>query len=225
MDSSTRTHVLIIKTITVGWLETNCYLVLSEDSGDCLIVDPAAEPEKILTALKTLNRNSTKPKVSGIVNTHGHPDHTGANMQIKKEFSCPIYVHQLDGPLLVSTAQSISASPDGPLLVSPAQNHPASPADVLVKEGDILPNNLRVIHTPGHTPGSICLVGNNFVLSGDTLFCGSVGRWDLPGGDERTLMRSLKKLTKLPAHFIFYPGHGPSCTIGNELKHNPFLQV
>lgn len=207
---------MIIKTITLGGLETNCYLVLNEDSGDCLVVDPAAEPERVIAALKTLNRNGGGPKVTGIVNTHGHADHIGANARIKKEFSCPVYVHRLDAPLLVSPAQNLSASLYFEEIKSPA-------ADVLVEEGDVLPNNLKVIHTPGHTPGSICLVGDSFVLSGDTLFCGSVGRWDLLGGDERTLMQSLKKLTKLPAHFIFYPGHGPSCTIGNELKHNPFL--
>ncbi len=203
-----------VKWIAVGALETNCYLVYSEDTLECIIVDPGAEPDKIV---QEVNANSLKP--IAIINTHGHVDHVGANKPVKQEFDIPLYIHQADLKLLKSALQS------GFGLMIGAKKSP--PPDKFLKEGDTLKlgkSHLRVIHTPGHSPGSISLLGDGFILSGDALFQSGVGRTDLPGGSWEELQESIKrKILTLPPNTVVFPGHGPPTKVSIEKNSNPYL--
>lgn len=203
-----------VKWIAVGALETNCYLVYSEDTLECIIVDPGAEPDKIV---QEVNANSLKP--IAIINTHGHVDHVGANKPVKQEFDIPLYIHQADLKLLKSALQS------GFGLMIGAKKSPSP--DKFLKEGDTLKlgkSHLRVIHTPGHSPGSISLLGDGFILSGDALFQSGVGRTDLPGGSWEELQESIKrKILTLPPNTVVFPGHGPPTKVSIEKNSNPYL--
>jgi len=192
----------MIKKIVVGELETNCYLLYNEEKKEGVIIDPGAESNKILNEINKLNL-----KILYIINTHGHADHISADEELKKFTQAKLLIHKAD----LSWFNFFSLStPDAYL-----------EEKQIIKVGG---SSLKVFHTPGHSEGSVCLLGEGFIFTGDTLFCGGVGRVDLPGGDERKLFRSLKeKILTLPANTIFYPGHGPECTIGEERKHNPFL--
>ncbi len=194
---------MIIESFVVGPLYTNCYLVACPITKEAIIIDPGfhrrAEYEAIVKRAVELGL-----KVVLIVNTHGHPDHTSGNSLLQERLHVPIAIHERDVPLLTKVR-----------------------ADVLLRDGDTIKfgaTTLRVLHTPGHTMGSISLIGRNEVFTGDTLFAGSVGRWDLPGGSFVDLMRSLReRLMILPDSFVVYPGHGPTSTIGGERASNPFL--
>lgn len=198
----------------VGPLETNCFLVYSENNSECVIVDPGAEPDKII---KGVREYKLKPVM--IVNTHGHVDHVGANKAVKEEFDIPLYIHESDLKLLKSAMQSAFG------LMIGAQKSP--PPDGFLKEGDTIElggSHLEVLHTPGHSPGSISLLGDGFILSGDILFRGGVGRTDLPGGSWEKLKESIKnKIFSLPANTLVLPGHGPSTNVGFEKDSNPYL--
>ncbi|MCD6518226.1 MAG: MBL fold metallo-hydrolase [Candidatus Aminicenantes bacterium] len=203
-----------IEWIVVGPLETNCFLVYSENNSECVIVDPGAEPDKII---KGVREYKLKPVM--IVNTHGHVDHVGANKAVKEEFDIPLYIHESDLKLLKSAMQSAFG------LMIGAQKSP--PPDGFLKEGDTIElggSHLEVLHTPGHSPGSISLLGDGFILSGDILFRGGVGRTDLPGGSWEKLKESIKnKIFSLPANTLVLPGHGPSTNVGFEKDSNPYL--
>ncbi len=198
----------------VGALETNCYLVYSEDTLECIIVDPGADSNKIIQEIES---NNLKPTV--IINTHAHVDHIGANKIIKEKFDIPLYIHKADFGLLKSALQL------GFGMVIGAKKSP--PPDRFLKEGDILKlgkSQLTVIHTPGHSPGSISLLGEGFILSGDALFQGGVGRTDLPGGSWDELQSSIRnKILNLPSDTLIFPGHGPSTKVSFEKKSNPYL--
>jgi len=154
------------------------------------------------------------------VNTHGHPDHIGGNGIIKKATGAPILIHEYDAPMLTGGADNVSGL-FGLRATSP-------PADKMLHEGDVIQFGkitLRVLHTPGHSKGSISLLGDDAVFTGDTLFAGSIGRYDLPGASYKEIIRSVKRLATLPEHVKVYSGHGPTSTIGTEKKSNPFLQM
>ncbi len=203
-------HELVI----VGALETNCYLIYCGKSLDCAVVDPGSEPEKIFPAIAGLK---LKPRM--ILNTHGHVDHVGANGDIKEHFHIPLYIHALDQPLLESVQESELA-----LLLGAG---PSPAPDGFLKDGDIIrigSVSLKVIHTPGHSPGGISLYGHGTLFSGDTLFCGGVGRTDLPGGSRKDLEKSIRtRIHTLPHDTLVLPGHGPLTTIGQEIELNPSL--
>lgn len=208
------TGMMQYKLVVVGPLETNCYLVYCDDTLDCAVIDPGAEAEKILPAILEAG---LKPVV--ILNTHGHIDHIGANRDIKDRFGVPLGIHPLDR-LLLEKAQELELS-----IFLGAKESPLP--DLMLEDGETIEIGhcrLGVIHTPGHTPGSVSFRSEAVLFSGDTLFNGGVGRTDLPGGSARDLELSIREIIlPLPRETVVLPGHGPWTTIGEEWESNPFL--
>ena len=205
--------------VIVGTLDTNCYLVFCKQTRECAVVDPGAEPDKIF---RLISEKNLKPLV--IINTHGHIDHIGANKDIKEKFNIPIFIHSGDKQMLngaIQTAMQIELR-----VFLEAKNSPSP--DKFLEDGEKIrvgKASLQVIHTPGHSPGSISLLGNGFLICGDILFCGGIGRTDLPGGSMEELKVSVKnKILILPDDTIILPGHGPHTTVGEEKKFNPFIK-
>ncbi len=201
--------------VVVGALETNCYLVYCEKTLECAVVDPGADPEKIFRAIADKH---LKPVT--LINTHGHVDHIGANKDIKDRFDVPLLIHEGDVPLLQNALLSEIAF----LLGAQASPDP----DSFLREGDEIrfgESRLQVLHTPGHSPGSVSLKGEGLLLSGDTLFCGGVGRTDLPGGSWDELVRSIQeRIFTLDGQTRVYPGHGPSTSVDQEKNANPYVR-
>jgi len=205
---------VILERLVVGSLASNCYIVGSEVTGEGMIIDPGDEAEQILEKIKDLQLD-----IKFIVLTHGHIDHIGAVREVSEATGAEVCVHTDD-------AQSLKGWRMGGILGS---SYPAlPPPDRLLKDGDsidISDLHFLVLHTPGHTPGGICLLGQGVVFTGDTLFNYGIGRTDLPGGSHSQLLNSLHtKLMVLPNDTIVYPGHGPETTIGAERRGNPFLR-
>lgn len=199
--------------IPVGELETNAYLLHGSDSGDCLLVDPGAGAERIRDSLE---QQGLTPVL--ILVTHCHIDHTGAVSELARRYAIPVAAHEQAAPLLQNPFNAEMAAAFG-LDLPPA-------ADRLLRDGEVLTIagvSWKVWHTPGHSPGSICLLSGDLLVSGDTLFAGSVGRTDLPGGDFAQLQASLDRLKTLPPHTRILPGHGEESILERELRHNPFL--
>jgi glyoxylase-like metal-dependent hydrolase (beta-lactamase superfamily II) len=205
---------LILKTLVVGLLETNCYILGDEKTGDAVVIDPGGDFEDIRREIE-----ASELKVKYIILTHGHFDHTGALAQLKESTGAEVLIHAEDAPTLAPTGQA------QPFLMDSGSDPCA--ADRTLKEGDRIQFGdiaLEVLHTPGHTPGGISLVTDKVIFTGDTLFCGSVGRTDLAGGSFQQLIDSIKtKLLAKGDDYLVYPGHGPATSIGEERKHNPFL--
>lgn len=198
-----------VKRIVVGEFLTNCYLL--EYAEGCLVVDPGAEGERLSRLIEDLG----KPLLFVIL-THCHIDHIGAVDDLYARFKMPILLHPLEEVFLQDPNLNLTAF----LLPQPLSfSFPYH----LLKGDELSEFSLTVLHTPGHTPGSISLLGEDFLISGDTLFAGSVGRTDLPGGDFKMLCSSLKKIASLPSHLRVFPGHGEPTSIGEEKRSNPFL--
>jgi len=201
--------------LIVGALETNCYLIHCPETLQCAVVDPGAEAKKIF---RMIAEKGLTPVM--LLNTHGHIDHIGANKDVKERFNIPLYLHASDESMLENVQQSeLSFFLD-------AKDSPSP--DKYLEEGDTVKigkSSLKVIHTPGHSPGSVSFLGDGFLLSGDTLFYGGVGRTDLPGGSWKELVKSIKtKILILPDETTVLPGHGPFTTVGQEKSFNPFIQ-
>lgn len=207
---------LEIQLIPAGFLQTNCYIVWDKSSSDAIIIDPGGSSDDIIGFICD---NGLKP--SAIVNTHGHADHIGANTILHAEYGCPILIHEADAYYLTDLDANLAGLIGFTEPISPA-------ADRLLVEGDAVTvgnTMFKVIHTPGHTPGGICLYYGSILFSGDTLFAGSIGRSDFPGGSHEQLIDSIKrKLLVLPDDTDVYSGHGPITTIGEERRNNPWLQ-
>jgi len=205
---------MILEILTVGALETNCYILGDEKTKQAVVIDPGGDFEIIEDHLKKL-----KLKVQYIILTHGHIDHIGALGELKKATGAEILIHSKDSAMLYDLNQNLSIFSGDKII--PIK------ADKLLEEGDIIQCGgikLEVLHTPGHTPGGISLLTDKMIFTGDTLFCGSIGRTDFPGSSYQKLLSSIKeKLLSKDDDFIIYPGHGPSSTIGDERKNNPFL--
>ena len=199
---------MLIKTLTVGQIETNCYIVTDENSLECAVIDPGDESNTILDYLE---ENHLKPKY--IFLTHGHFDHTMAVKPIYDETGARVCMSRLDADATIA---------DAPFRFTPPDD------TVWYKEGDEFSVGsllFRVMETPGHTPGSVSLICENAIFCGDTLFRGSCGRTDLPGGDGAVLMRSLKRLSDIPGDYEVYPGHMDSTTLSRERRFNYFVRM
>jgi len=207
---------MILKVKPVGYVWTKCYIVGCPQTREGLIIDPGDEPEEILAEVEKEGL-----KIVYIVNTHGHIDHIGANKAVKEATGAPVLIHREDAPYLSDPEKNLS-------LFLGLKDKEISPADGLLEEGDVISVGtlkFKVLHTPGHTPGSICLVGEEVIFTGDTLFAGSIGRTDFPGGSREQLLRSIKeKIMPLPDRLKAYPGHGPASTLRHEKETNPFLK-
>jgi len=205
---------VIIERLEVGPAASNCYIVGSETSHEGIIIDPGAEGDRILKRVKDLGLT-----VKLIVLTHSHFDHTGAVKEVKEATKAELAVHSADARGL----QSMSVMG----VLYRLSRQPMPPPDRLLNGGDsveVAGLRLLVLHTPGHTPGGICLLGEGVVFTGDTLFNFGIGRFDMPGGSGQQLMDSIHtKLMILPDNTFVYPGHGPETTIGTERQWNPFL--
>lgn len=205
---------MLIKTLTVGPIQANCYILGCEKTLSAVVIDPGDEADRILHTLAESNLTARF-----IVNTHGHFDHVGANKRLKEVTGAPILIHSLDAPMLSQLSSSAAA------WGLAADNSPGP--DRELNDGDEVTlghTALKVIHTPGHTPGGISLYAGDFVFVGDTLFAGSIGRTDFPGGSFQTLKESIQhKLFALGDEVKVYAGHGPITTIGEEKRTNPFV--
>ena len=205
---------MILEILTVGELATNCYILGDEETRQAVVIDPGGDFETIEASLKKL-----KLEVNSIVLTHGHIDHIGALSQLKKATGAETLIHSKDSAMLSDPSQNLSFFSRDDVI--------ATKADRLLREGDMIECGeikLEVLQTPGHTRGSISLVTDKMIFTGDALFCGSIGRTDFPGSSHQELITSIKdKLLCKDDDFVLYPGHGPSSTIGEERRHNPFL--
>lgn len=204
-----------IKHNVVGVVGTNCYFAVNETSNECLIIDPGDQAQRLSEKIQA---NELKPVA--ILLTHAHFDHIMAAEALAKEYEIKIFVHEDDARMLMEPSLNCG---------SMIGTRVSLKADETVKDGQKLSLagfDIEVLHTPGHTPGGCCyyFAEEGVVFSGDTLFCESVGRTDLPGGSSSTLIRSIReKLMKLPDLTIVYPGHGEPTKISTEKQYNPFV--
>ena len=196
--------MLNMKHMALGAYQTNCYLVWDENSSTCVVIDPGYEAKTVLLEAKKLGK-----EIAAILLTHGHFDHVGAVKDLAAETDCKVYL----------CAEDLTMPPQmtaGPLYYTDSY-----------ADGDFVEEaglSFKVIHTPGHTPGSVCLACENALFSGDTLFWGSCGRTDLPGGNWATIQKSLKRLAALSGDYDVYPGHGDFTKLSFERNFNPYLR-
>lgn len=209
---------MILKEFTVGPLHVRAYIIGCSETKEAIIIDPAGSEDLLAETVSELGLD-----LKAIVNTHGHPDHTCGNKRMKALTGAPVLMHRDDDVLFRE-----------PSIVAMFRSwgfEPAPPADGYLEDGQELQvGSLRfsVLHTPGHSPGSVCLFGQGYLVTGDTLFIDAVGRTDLPGGDMNILQKSLKEIIlPLPDETIVLPGHDygpkPTDTLGNQKKTNPYL--
>ena len=195
--------MLKVYAMALGAYQTNCYIIHDENSKHCCVIDPGYDANAILDKLDALGLN-----LEAVLLTHGHFDHVGAVKELAAETQCDVYLHPED----LSMPPMMTA---GPLYYTKTY---AEGSQLKLAGLDI-----SVLHTPGHTPGSVCLLVENVLFSGDTLFAGSCGRTDI-GGDRAAIQRSLNRLASMDADFRVFPGHGESTTLAAEKRYNPYMR-
>lgn len=207
---------MILKMLVVGPIQSNCYIVGCEKTREAAVIDPGGDADKILFTLA-----KDKLRCLYIINTHGHFDHSADNKRLKEVTGAQLLIHPADAPMILNQSMG------GGMWGLHVDNSP--PPDRYLGEGDIITFgdiSLKVLHTPGHSPGGISLVTDKMVFVGDTLFAGSIGRTDFPGGDYEGLLRQVRnKIFTLGDDVVVYPGHGPKTTVGRERKTNPFFST
>ncbi|MCL2485563.1 MAG: MBL fold metallo-hydrolase [Endomicrobia bacterium] len=203
-----------VKKIISGRLEINCYIVYDSETLHAVIVDPGEDGDKVI---KTVEENGFKPEM--LINTHGHFDHILSDEQIRKKFNIPLAAHKDEVEMLSDPNRNASGILGYSLSVS-------APEIILEDNQEVKLSfaSFKVIHTPGHTKGGICLLFDDFIITGDTLFAGTIGRTDFPGGNYGEMMKSLEKIKNLKPSLVIYPGHASQTTLANELRHNPYLK-
>ena len=196
--------MLKLYTLPLGSYQTNCYIIHEEASKTCCVIDPGYTPEAVLDKAEELGLT-----IEAILLTHGHFDHVGGVKQIAAETGCDVYLctEDLTMPPMMTAGQLYYTKSYG----EGSQLHLAG-------------LDISVLHTPGHTPGSVCLLVDEHIFSGDTLFAGSCGRTDLPGGSWGTILKSLKRLASIEGNYWVHPGHGGSSTLRDEKKYNPYMR-
>lgn len=201
-----------VETLTLGELQTNTYLVWSEDAPGCVVIDPGYEPETILRAVRRCGK-----KLEAIFLTHGHFDHVGAVREIVKQTGCALWMREADWSIRKDAVN--------------LWLYPLAGCDFcevsFYEEGEELSlagTRFWVLETPGHTWGSVCIGAENALFTGDTLFAGGCGRTDLPGGDWNTIVKSLQRLGQLEGDYTVYPGHGPATMLAAERRDNPYMK-
>lgn len=206
---------MILQKLCVGELSTNCYILGDEKTNEGVVIDPGGDFDLIDENIEKLNL-----KIKYIILTHGHIDHIKALVPLKKKTKAKVLIHKEDLPILSDPIYNLSQFT--------GEDSSFSEPDLLLKDGDTIEfgkKKLLVLHTPGHTPGSISLYTDNLLFTGDTLFCEGMGRTDLPGSSQEKLFNSVKqKLFTKPDDTEVFPGHGPSTTIGWEKKNNPWIK-
>ncbi len=205
---------MILEKIVVGALATNCYIIASDEDSKAAVIDPGADAPEIVQRLKTLSLN-----LEIIINTHGHYDHTGGDSELAHEYPVPVYIGSKDISMLNDPSKNLSQ------YLGERSNQVEAVKEL--KEGQILKIGeleIRTIETPGHSNGSISLLVQGNLFTGDLLFQGSVGRTDFPDSSYADLLESLKKIAQLPDETLVYPGHGPATVLGEEKQTNSFMK-
>ena len=194
--------------------ESNCYLVTDDGETEALIIDPS-----VSVLAMSRKRGRLIPKVAGIILTHAHFDHMLTVDEWREKTGAPLLVHEADAPALSDSVRNVYRMFMG-------TDGGTSPAERTLAEGDLIrcgAECLRVLSTPGHTPGSICLLSGNILVTGDTLFAHSIGRTDLPGGDGSVMKKTLARLARMSDELTVYAGHGPKTTLSHEKQYNPYF--
>ncbi len=195
------------KKFVLGPLQVNCYMIC-DDNKNCVLIDPAAEAKKLINYIK-----KNEYKLCAMLLTHSHFDHTGALKELRAVFDVPVYVHREEVENKDMAKFSSLTREDNLTYLEDGEE---------LKFGDDI--SIKVIHTPGHTPGGVCFMADNRIFAGDTLFMGSCGRVDFPGGSFETILESLKMLSEMEGNPTVFPGHGPETTMDYERRTNPYMR-
>ena len=204
----------MVRGIVVGAFQENCWVIGNRRTGEAICVDPGDEPGEILAMARDMGVS-----IKYIANSHGHIDHVLGVAGVREATGAKFLLHPADAEMVRNTSESAKRWMGAEIPNPPPPDAPLADGD----EIDIDGLKLHVLHTPGHTPGSVCFYANGVVFAGDTLFAGSIGRTDLPYADPEAMERSLDAISRLDDATVVHPGHGPATTIGEEKRSNPFL--
>ena len=207
---------MLLETLNIGMLATNCYIMAPDARSPAVVIDPAGEIKKIVSRL-----HKAELECVGILCTHGHVDHMAGAGPLSDAVGAPVYIHEADAGALASPRTKLIGLAGGVMATRPSQVQYLEEGEK-VQVGDL---SLEVLHTPGHTPGGVSFYLPGYLFCGDLIFQGSIGRTDLKGGSLQALLRAVKeKVWHLPDDTVILPGHGPATTLGEEKSHNPFLK-